>query len=201
MSINIKSVNKLEEQYRVIHPEHGELVAVMGSQQLKDLLILITKKEEQAFILRGVDIIRRYEGYVDTQVYLILEEHFDTINKLVNLEEFTDGYRMVSERTYNEYIKVSDLPQSRLCINGYSLYFNPRPEPFKWVKDRSPLDYGKDRVSPDDRVLVYNSEQVSRVHSMRANQVAHNCIPWADVKHKDRFTADDPAPSPYSQAT
>lgn len=196
MNINIKSVNKLEEKYRVIHPEHGTLVAVMGSEQLRDLLILITGKQDQAFILRGVNIAPRYEGYVDTQVYLIKEEHFDTINDLVGFD-FEDGYEMVSRQTCERAQTDDELLTSWSMIKGCIFYFVKRkPEPFEWIKNESPLD--TIRVK-NEMVLIYSEAYHSKVAEMSARAANRNGLPWADIKHKDRFTADNPAPSPYNQ--
>ena len=204
MNIKIKSVNKLEEQYRVIHPEYGTLVAVMGSEQLKDLLILITRKEEQAFAMHGAvilperqgHIMSHFEGYSEDQVYLIKEQHYLTIRALAGFEYFEDGRELVSRQTYERAQMDDELVASWAMINGYECYFIKRkPEPFKWVKDRSPLD----TMEEEDRVIIYNEAYHSKLFETTARRAKRKGMPWADVKHKDRFTADNPAPSPYDQ--
>ena len=196
MNINIKSVDKLEEKYRVIHPEYGTLAAVMGSEQLKAMLILITGEKEQAFSIDGADITPDYEGYFDYKVYLVKEEHFDTINKLVGHEYFDEEGEMVSIDVYKK-AKIDMMMMNRwTIINGCKFYFiKPKPEPFKWIKNESPLK----TKEAHEYVLIYSKLFINNVSSMIAGAVDRDARPWADMKHECRFTVDEPAPSPYDQ--
>ena len=196
MSIKIKSVNKLDEQYRVIHPTHGTLIAVMGSQQLKDLLTLITDREQQAYGMCEATITPRYEGRTEGRIYMIKEQHYNTINALAGSGCFKDGHEMVSRDTYDEAQEDDELVPSWAMINKRQFYFIKRkPEPFNWIKDKSPLD----TMEEEDLVMIYNESYHSKVFNTTARRAKRKGMPWADIKHKDRFTSDNPAPSPYDQ--
>ena len=184
-------VNKLKQEYKITHPEHGDLIVIgNGSEEFSEILKLVSGWKRQAY-LTGGHIRGDRDGDGKFFSYAIKEEHFKSINELA---ELTEGWDIIVNLA--TCLVGEELERKILTHHGKKYYLS-RPiqntQPFKWITDRRPTE--EDGMF----VIVFNEHVYGKVVQMTTNDVIKEGRPWANPKCIKLFDEDNPAPSPFDK--
>ena len=185
-------INRLEQEYKITHPEYGDLIVIgEGSEEFCEILKLVSGKVGQAYVV-GTYIEQGSIGSSTYSLYAIKEEHFKSINELA---ELTEGWDIIV--TLGTFSLVDVGVESKMINHHGRVYYLSRPiqntQSFKWITDRRPTE--------DDGmfVIVFNEHVYGKVLQMATSDVIKEGRPWANPKCIKLFDEDNPAPSPFDQ--